>query len=329
MPLDLVRLRQASAVRTRKYTVKLLTPMFSHGWQEEVKTNSGKPRNHPVAAETRGPSLRGVLRYWWRAVAAENDVSALLIRENALFGGTAGDSGESGCKSPVTVRMTPLEERTKKPLRPHRDETKVLAISQGRDVVIELVQTDLGMALDFYHNLIMLFLCLGSMGQRARRGTGSIQWKEFNWASPADFQASLRTSLKGLGVASDFSFPHVHGPGKVIERKDALLHTRPRLLRVWLGSGYQDAEAARIAISAAASACNPRGGGQQYLGQAEESKLNRSRLASPLWCTVRKVGRSYHPVISELDNMYLGTNQETAYLRARDGFLGRLGVTGI
>jgi len=272
MPLDLVRLRQASAVRTRKYTVKLLTPMFSHGWQEEVEDNNGKSRMHPVTDETRAPSLRGVLRFWWRAAIAEDNVGALLRCESLLFGGTAGDNGESGCKSPVTVRIKPLQERTPIPLRPHRDATRVIAISQRRDMVIELVQTNSRVPEDYYHNLMTLFFCLGSMGQRARRGTGAIQWTGFNWASPVDFQTSLRTSLTGLGLESDFVFSDEQGTGKVVERKHVHRYTRPRLLRVWLGKAYRDAEAARIAISAAASACNPRGGGQQYLGQAERKQ---------------------------------------------------------
>ena len=331
----LAELREASAAEVKRYEAELLTPLFTHGWQEPRTDSQGRTRNSPVAAETRPSSLRGVLRYWWRAVNRADRITDLQNKEKRLFGGT----GDAARKSPVSLRIFPYvaERNNRIPLRPHRNETPVLAISRGKNLTIELVRlrqvaSENMESLVFYDSLMKLFFCLGSMGQRARRGTGALQWKGFVWSSVSDFQNSLRESLDGLHVGRNFSFPSLAAgsggrglpwPVKVLEMREQPsdyrgVNQRPLLLNVWVGQPYDDPEGARKAISQAASQCNPPNvpGRRQLLGA-----VLGGRLSSPLWCTVRKIGNKYHPVVSELHNRHLSGRDREDYLKARNDFL--------
>jgi len=314
--IDVEELARKSAVKKLEFRTQLLTPLFTHGWQKTQQVN-GKTRNTPIAAETRVPSLRGVLRYWWRAVQNENDANRLLEEESKIFGGSSGTSGN---KSPVAFKMTNLSSKNQISLRPHRNETSVLAIpANAQTIVVEMMYTPLQKAptMDYYRAVMELFFCLGSMGQRSRRGTGALQYEGFRWNSVADFQASLRNVLSDLGVKEQFEFPGVQGEGLVLSlAANRHAYSRPRLINVWVGKNYNTAEDVREAISRAASTHN--GGKNKMLGSAVGG-----RLASPLWCTVRKIGNGYRPVISELASPNMGRND---YLSVRNQFLEDLGV---
>ena len=64
-------------------------------------------------AEIRAQSIKGLIRYWWRALKAENDITKLREEETKIFGGqivvkkkdTNGKEGEEtiSYKSPVKI----------------------------------------------------------------------------------------------------------------------------------------------------------------------------------------------------------------------------------
>ena len=77
------------------YTV--ITPLFCAG-------------SDPDRPELRLPSLKGVLRYWWRALAWSRygaNLKAIRQQENALFGSAAGG------QSRVVMRLTPVADPPK------------------------------------------------------------------------------------------------------------------------------------------------------------------------------------------------------------------------
>ena len=92
-----------------KFDVEVLTPMFLGGAQE------GK-------AELRVPSIKGALRFWWRALYGSEHLVDMKTRENAIFGSTNEKSsfslsitGLSGVR-PVLKRlprgrMIPVESK--------------------------------------------------------------------------------------------------------------------------------------------------------------------------------------------------------------------------
>lgn len=315
--LDIDKLEKASALQVLSFQVRLLTPLFSHGWQK-TETKSNKLVNTPIAAETRSPSLRGTLRYWWRLVQPENNIEQLLEMENKVFGGTAG--GDNGVKSPVTIRIKPIsEQEARRSLRPHRNETMVLAIpATNQDIEISLIINPIltKQTKEYYKAVMHFYFCLGSMGQRARRGTGAIQFTDFRWNTVQDFGNTLKSAMDEMGVASNYDFPQISGPGCVLRYRGQTNRDRIRLSRVWVGKPFGTAEEARSAISAAASQNNPPSR-NQMLGSAN------SRMASPLWCTIREINRRFHPVVSEITNPKMN---DSRYRENRNGFLSNLGV---
>lgn len=61
------------------YTFEVVTPMFLGGADQNE-------------AELRVPSIKGMLRFWWRAISDKSDISELKNEEGKLFGSTDGKS---------------------------------------------------------------------------------------------------------------------------------------------------------------------------------------------------------------------------------------------
>jgi len=75
-------------------SIKVLTPAFIGGW-DNVNTS-----------EFRVSSLKGLLRYWWRAFYSQNynNYNQLLQEENEIFGG-------QGLRSRISIRIIDKNER--------------------------------------------------------------------------------------------------------------------------------------------------------------------------------------------------------------------------
>jgi len=71
-------------------TCKVITPMFM----------SGADGNTP---ELRPSEFKGMMRFWWRAIKAENNIENLRKEEAEIFGGTREKEG----KSKVTIKVYP------------------------------------------------------------------------------------------------------------------------------------------------------------------------------------------------------------------------------
>jgi len=71
-------------------TCKVITPMFM----------SGADGNTP---ELRPSEFKGMIRFWWRAIKAENNIENLRKEEAEIFGGTREKEG----KSKVTIKVYP------------------------------------------------------------------------------------------------------------------------------------------------------------------------------------------------------------------------------
>ncbi|MCM8817652.1 MAG: type III-B CRISPR module RAMP protein Cmr1, partial [Candidatus Omnitrophica bacterium] len=69
--------------------IELITPMFM----------SGADLNQ---AEIRPPSIKGMMRFWWRAMRAEDNIQSLKNEEAKIFGGVDGNA----MKSTFTIKLT-------------------------------------------------------------------------------------------------------------------------------------------------------------------------------------------------------------------------------
>ena len=156
-------------------TLTFLTPAFIGGAN---KTN----------AEFRLPSLKGVLRYWWRQFQDQGDSQALFDKESRIFGSTKGQSrvhlrqiiGPSPKLSPGDSAFNKPGDGIKYLLYScyrlsQNQPGRLQWILPGESVTFELRLT--GNPAENQEVLLALYLAqtFGGLGYRSRRGAGSFQ----------------------------------------------------------------------------------------------------------------------------------------------------------
>lgn len=67
-------------LRKITFEVETITPMFLSGADQSK-------------AELRAASIKGLLRFWWRALQAESDINKLRERESQIFGSSDEERG--------------------------------------------------------------------------------------------------------------------------------------------------------------------------------------------------------------------------------------------
>jgi CRISPR-associated protein Cmr1 len=292
---------KASAIVETMYKLKLITPMAMHGANAKEK------------AEFRISSLRGVWRYWWRTLQEEKNHASLLEQEEEWFGGTQVKKQ----KSPVSLLLPrPLSGSKVESVLPHRTKSSfaVKTISAGQETaVIMRALRRHEQLLETYELYFQYMLHLAGMGQRARRGFGAVQWEEHRWKTVADFAASLQDVLIRLGQSERFQFAD---SGCIVKLKGEVHTYHPVLSAVWVGEGQKTPQEVLKCFGEASHRANRYG----RLGA-----VRPKRFASPLWCTVRKIGDLYYPIITEVEadsSVY----KQPQYQRERDSFLEIVGV---
>lgn len=288
-----------TALQSKTYQLKTITPLGVHG-----------ASGNQFEAEFRIPSLRGVIRYWWRSIQFIDDPKELLQLETKKFGGTSVNAQ----KSPVSfVLEKPWTDRNyKKFVLPHKKRSSSMAcLPEQKEIPVKmLVKRNEDVA--FYENVFHLFSMLGSMGQRARRGFGSIQLSEYEDID--DFRNELLRRLNYFGVDAASASNHLL---KVIN-DEKLSH--PTIASIWIGEPYKSAWDI-VKAYAEASSKNKTG----MLGQVSDKKRNKKRFASPLWGSVKEIDGKYYPVITELQSKSIKDVKK--YEHERNEFLEVLGVS--
>ena len=176
-------------METITFTCKVITPMFLAGADGQTP-------------ELRAPSIKGAMRFWWRAMHGEEDPAKLKKREEEIFGG----GGESAHRSSFSIHVSDGQQD----LKIHPDFWKDIGCEKrinyidSRDakykgiaymfystfmkyenLKIPIVDGDFRIRLMFKNsekenildNIIDAFkgvVYLGGIGARSRRGAGSI-----------------------------------------------------------------------------------------------------------------------------------------------------------
>lgn len=180
----------------KEYNIEIVTPCFNAGAEQS-------------RAEIRVPSIRGEVRWWFRALGGTRD------EEKELFGGVHGDPQRSKVilrlKEPMVsdqaVNLHDLVGRDANhpqayllwPLRPTRDRSQKRGmIPPGRAFTL-LCSTDARLQDDAVQqkltSAIELWILLGSLGTRSRRGYGSIAFQEAGAAASFDSQEQFRHAV--------------------------------------------------------------------------------------------------------------------------------------
>lgn len=166
---------------------KVITPMFLHGM-------SKKP-------ELRVPSIRGILRFWWRATQVREDMTHAELRkiESDIFGGI-GDGAEDGKKSALLLRIEPwiIDNRAcvSEKMLPHKKQGDANAIKTETIFTIKAKFDEKKISAEELKALFFVVSTLGGLGKRSRRGFGSFE--SVSSEEETDITGKLIADLKCL-----------------------------------------------------------------------------------------------------------------------------------
>lgn len=272
--VDLASLKESSSIEERTIAFEVLTPMLMHSWQEVSVNQRGRVVSQPKFAEMRIPSLKGLLRYWWRSLQQEVSPQQLLTKEQALFGGTGSSSGK---KSLVSLTIQPsMKSTAKAPICPHKRMAMSYAIEpkQQFSISLRVLKKD-QQYFDLFMAYLRFMMMISGFGQRARRGAGAVQMVDQKWKTKQDFQHELQEVLRLLKKDHLFEFPN-HSSCLLKSKKKA--GNVPMLCHVWIGKSFKKPLDARLFISEAGHVANP-GRQTQFLGNI--GTRDNKRQASP------------------------------------------------
>jgi len=146
-------------MKTITFTCETITPMFLSGADGQTP-------------ELRPPSIKGAMRFWWRAMNGHLGLRELKEKESKLFGGTEGSG-----RSKIIVRAQTIKRETKtEVLVPHKTFMKQEAFTGASTfkVILSLSRETKEFNLNHLCSLFVLTVTLGGFGKRIRRGMGSL-----------------------------------------------------------------------------------------------------------------------------------------------------------
>ncbi len=160
------------------FTCEIITPMFLAGADAPTSELRFPP-------ELRPPSVKGLLRFWWRAMHGDMTIAALRQEEAVLF----GSGGEKARRSPVMITIDSHDAFIQKNGDIGIDQQKQPGIGYLFYSTMFVQQRDCfkpgsgftislsSYSLPSLEATVKAFACLvffGGLGSRSRRGAGSI-----------------------------------------------------------------------------------------------------------------------------------------------------------
>lgn len=166
-----------------EFGLEIVTPMFL-GSANSTDT------------ELRVPSIKGMLRFWWRAMRAENDLGKLAKDEADLFGGVKEGQGKSKISISIVESNSLVSSRDLLIIKKDNSGIGYLFYStftlknKGKPILRKYLMPDQNFKLklkgttkDSLNNaLAALWLAIyfGGFGTRARRGAGNLAINNLN-----------------------------------------------------------------------------------------------------------------------------------------------------
>ncbi|MEP9412072.1 MAG: type III-B CRISPR module RAMP protein Cmr1 [Candidatus Brocadia sp.] len=256
------------------FECEIITPMFLAGVD-------GK------APELRPPSIKGMMRFWWRAIKAENNIEKLGKEEGKLF----GSSDEKIGKSKFLVRIiannltagdfSPVPHRTKKfEFKGFNAGQRFSIIISGKDDITN------------FKIIYELSVLLGGLGKRSRRGFGSVHCESWNFTNNNGLIQFILNKLNS--IQNDFCIKDMK-----IFRKASPKANYPFIREISLGKPEKDPFDLLTKIGNASHQYN-----DPSLGYAGKISGNPIRMASPIYVSIAKLGNEFIPIITTLNSAF-------------------------
>lgn len=282
--LEFPRIRQ-ELIQENEYMT--LTPLLLHGAE--------KAEARAMKAEWRIPSLKGELRYWYRALYAPrfDKTTSLAAAEGKLLG-TAGGGGNEAQKSNVVLseglKKLRAEDGKKGPyieLYPPKQQASY-GFEPKKLFSVQFAYQDEATR-SIFEPLLRWFELIGGIGQRSRRGNGAFQATTDTFDSIEEYLDEIELNLQKIGIRYERN-------GQMLKTKEhsTLQHSVPTWKQTTVGCLFKSEVEARKSIIENAYQ------GYMYDGKKEVSGGIRPRFASPYHFTVRRIGQHFAVILTEV-----------------------------
>lgn len=147
-------------MRELRVRLETVTPLLLHGADGRTP-------------ELRPPSFRGAMRYWWRAalggIIGDENLETLHKLEGAVF-------GNPECGSLISLRLGMLNvQETNVYLLPHKNKVSKKGLVGTFELILSQLRHDDALVWDAACASLELALTFGGIGQRSRRGYGTLR----------------------------------------------------------------------------------------------------------------------------------------------------------
>ncbi|CAA7602817.1 CRISPR-associated protein Cmr1 [Acididesulfobacillus acetoxydans] len=253
--------------------------------------------------ELRAPSFKGMLRFWWRAVQAEDDIQELRRREGEIFGGTGTGEGrssfslriKSGAFGPVMKSLLPHHDL---PTYRGQRRPKVKAIvNHSFQLILSYRDLPQGFSPDHLRALVELSALLGGVGKRSRRGFGCFQIMACNGKASELLNLAERVSLRKavLDRMNLLSGGRYGESDQIIRLREKCSAHYPYVEEIRIGEGTRNLDVLLTTVGSSS-----HGNDCGYTGMGGP----RGRLASPEYVSIVRGGAITWPVITSLHPVF-------------------------
>ena len=299
-------------MKTITFTCETITPMFLSGADGQTP-------------ELRPPSIKGALRFWWRAMHGHLSLNELKEQESLIFGGTDGDKGGRS-KVLISIAQNDSNQSSSEAfMLPHKTNEKhkspqcafnvkniiIINLKLTKDKVFYQKKMQDGkykqieiMNINLLKNLFIITGCLGGFGKRSRRGFGSIKInqihienkKEEGFKMPAglteiyNYLDKTQFKFNKKNISTNFRSPY------------------PCILTIELGGEDDSVDSLTKKIGEVSHKIkgeddNKASREDNYKKQYAFSLGNGRRLASPIYTTIIQDNTSYRVLITTLNTI--------------------------
>jgi len=259
-------------MKSLSFDCEVITPMFMAG--------ADKDKGIP---ELRPSEFKGMMRFWWRAVKAVDDINRLKQEEAKIFGGAGENQGKR--KFQIMTLKRSLSTNKFKPIlhKTFHKTFKFNGFSPGSSFRL-VIKSDNEKILRLVKDVFLIATILGGFGKRSRRGFGSI--RVLNVSN----DVSLQFILDILNKIEPIYFINKN---KIANSKKTKANY-PWIKEVEIGKPNKDVKSLLRKISQASHDYK-----DVSLGNANP------RMASPVYVSIINVGsNNYAPIITTLNSYF-------------------------
>lgn len=270
---------------------QVITPMFMAGADGRTP-------------ELRPSEFKGMMRFWWRATKAEDNIEKLKEEENKIFGGTGEKEGKSKIKIAVKENINRNDIFQYQPLPHHsakncefcrgrcnksfslpsiKPEASFKLLLEIRENYVKIEENNYIDLIKLIKNLLFIEFTLGGFGKRARRGFGSVIIKDINE------EINLKLICNVLNQINNIY--RIQGNKIISLKKDRI--GLPYIKEVLIGKDFPDYDSVLKAIGEAS-----------HNHKDPSLGCGNPRMASPIYVSAIRDNGKYRPVITILNSKF-------------------------